>query len=479
VSAEPGATPGRSGPLRSLFALFAPPPPKPEIEDRAEVDRLYRRYRLQMILALTFGYGISYTCRNGLSLVKTPLIDGGIFSAEELGWIEAATFITYALGRLCNGTLSDKVNLRVFIPTGLALSALLNLAMGSSTLFVLSLGIWVLNGWFQGFGGPASVVGVTRWFGPKERGTMYGVWSMAHSIGEGLTWVGTATLVTLTAWNAAFWGPGIFCLVMAGLLFFVLRDRPAAVGLPPILRWKREHVEPIAEPAQEQARLSMVQAQLQLLRNPAIWIIGLSASLMYVTRFGVNAWGVHYLEKARDMSLMEAGSLLGINTMAGTLGSVAYGYISDRFFAARRPPVTLLFGLAEIVGLLIIFFGPPGPTVVVPLGFTTMRLPVFLAGGFLLYGFSLSGILAVLGGLFAVDIADKRAAGAAMGLIGIFSYLGAGLASAVNGYLVGQGTTMVDGVSDVDFSQPIALWIGASVLSAALAATLWRVRAKE
>jgi OPA family sugar phosphate sensor protein UhpC-like MFS transporter len=135
--------------------------------------------------------------------------------------------------------------------------------------------------------------------------------------------------------------------------------------------------------------------------------------------------------------------------------------------------------LAEIVGLLIIFFGPPGPTVVVPLGFTTLRLPIVLAGGFLLYGFSLSGILAVLGGLFAVDIADKRAAGAAMGLIGIFSYLGAGLASAVNGYLVGRGTTMIDGVSHVDFSTLIVFWIGASVLSAVLAATLWRVRAKD
>lgn len=462
--------------LRSLLAPFRPPPDRPPIEDRAAVDRTYRRLRLQMILAVTLGYGISYTCRNGLQLVKTPLIDGGIFTTEELGWIEAATMITYALGRLCNGTLSDRVNLRVFIPTGLAVSAVLNLAMGSSTLFALSMAIWVLNGWFQGFGGPASVVSVTRWFGPKERGTMYGVWSMAHSIGEGLTWVGTATLVTLTVWNAAFWGPGIFCLFMSGALFLALRDRPEAVGLPSILRWKGEGAQ-AAEPEREPT--SMARTQLRLLRNPAIWVIGLSAACMYVTRFGINAWGVRYLEKARDMSLVEAGSLLGLNTAAGSLGSVAYGFISDRWFGARRPPVTLIFGLAEIVGLLVIFFGPPGPVVTVPLGFTTMRLPVVLAGGFLLYGFSLSGILAVLGGLFAVDITDKRSAGAAMGLIGIFSYLGAGLASVVNGYLIGRGTTTVDGVTDVDFSTPIVFWIGASVLSATLAATLWRVRSKD
>jgi len=35
--------------------------------------------------AITLGYGIAYTCRLGLSVVKKPLIDGGIFTAEDLG----------------------------------------------------------------------------------------------------------------------------------------------------------------------------------------------------------------------------------------------------------------------------------------------------------------------------------------------------------------------------------------------------------
>ena len=36
---------------------------------------------------ITIGYGIAYTCRLGLSVVKKPLIDAGIFSADELGMI--------------------------------------------------------------------------------------------------------------------------------------------------------------------------------------------------------------------------------------------------------------------------------------------------------------------------------------------------------------------------------------------------------
>ena len=84
-----------------------------------------------------------------------------------------------------------------------------------------------------------------------------------------------------------------------------------------------------------------------------------------------------------------------------------------------------------------------------------------------------------LGGLFAVDIAPKRVAGAAMGVIGIFSYLGAGLQDLVSGMLIGRGTVMVDGVRHYDFDAAIVFWIGSSLLSMLLAASLWRTKLRD
>ncbi|MFH1176699.1 MAG: MFS transporter, partial [Acidobacteriota bacterium] len=163
--------------------------------------------------------------------------------------------------------------------------------------------------------------------------------------------------------------------------------------------------------------------------------------------------------------LVEAGSLIGLNTVAGIGGSVAYGFISDRLFNARRPPLTLIFALVEIGALLLIFYGPP----------STLLMSV----GFVLYGFTLSGLIAVLGGLFAIDIAPKRAVGAAMGVVGGFSYLGAGIQELTSGLLVQRGMTMVDGVRHYDFSGATLFWVGASVASMVLATSLWRVRARD
>ena len=102
-----------------------------------------------------------------------------------------------------------------------------------------------------------------------------------------------------------------------------------------------------------------------------------------------------------------------------------------------------------------------------------------MTAAFTIYGFSLSGILASLGGLFAIDIAPKRVSGAAMGFIGVFSYLGAAFQERISGFLIQKGTTIIEGVRTYDFSAPVLFWIGTSIVSLILATSLWRVKAAE
>ena len=90
-----------------------------------------------------------------------------------------------------------------------------------------------MNGWFQSVGSAPSVVALSHWFGKKERGTRYGIWSASHSIGEGLTFVGTSVLVASFGWRWGFWGPGLVCLLAALVMYRTLGDRPQTYGLAP------------------------------------------------------------------------------------------------------------------------------------------------------------------------------------------------------------------------------------------------------
>lgn len=410
------------------------------------------------MLAITLGYGFIYTCRLGLSIVKKPLIDGNIFSVEELGMIGAALFYGYAAGKFFNGFLSDHFKPRLFFSASIFLSALINLIMGSSTLLWVSISLWALNGWFQGMAAPSAVITITNWFGLHERGRRYGIWSASHAIGEGLTFYVIAAIVAAYGWRYGYIAPGIICIAVAAWVYSFMRNSPPSIGLPTVNEWLGADPQPPIE-------RSTWQTQRVIFGISAMWVVALASALMYVTRYAINSWGVLYLQEIRGYSLMDAGFFLAVNTVAGIVGSIAYGYISDRCFDARRPPANLIFAIVELLALVAIFYGP--------------RNNIVLVFAFAVYGAALSGLIASVGGLFGVDIAPRGATGAAMGFVGVFSYLGAAIQETASAELISKGMTLQDGVRVYDFDLAIYFWIGASVVSMLLAASLWKTRIRD
>ena len=445
----------------ALTRFFATGSDRPVTDDQATIDATFRRHRLRVMLAITLGYGVIYTCRLALGVVKKPLIDEGIFTPVELGMIGSALYYAYAIGKLTNGFLADHANMKRFLAVAFLLTAICNFAMGLTTTLWMAVMIWGINGWFQSFGAPGGVVAMTAWFSNHERGRAYGIWSTAHSIGEGLTFIGVGSIVAWLGWRYGYFVPALFGLVAAAGMYWLVQDRPRTMGLPTVNEWKGDFYTERERPDIK----SVLGLQLSILKIPAIWVLCLSAATIYVTRYAINSWGILYLQEARGLSLPMAGTVLMISTLAGIAGAIAYGFISDKVFGARRPPANLLFAVLEISGLLLFFYGPDTMTVLIT--------------GMVLFGLGLTGLVTSLGGLFAVDIAPKRVAGAAMGVIGIFSYIGAGVQEYVSGRLIESGMVLAGDTRTYDFGPVIVFWIGASVLSMLLAASLWRTRLRD
>ena len=88
--------------MKNIFKFFATGKDAPIIEDKGLVDSLYKKYRWRVMMAVTVGYGLAYPLRLALSAMKKDLIDGGIFSATELGAVGAALLYSYAFGKFFN-----------------------------------------------------------------------------------------------------------------------------------------------------------------------------------------------------------------------------------------------------------------------------------------------------------------------------------------------------------------------------------------
>jgi MFS transporter, OPA family, sugar phosphate sensor protein UhpC len=444
--------------INHLINFYSPSRPVAPKSDKSEIDNNYKRRRLSIILTTTLGYAMYYICRLSFNVMKKPIIDEGLFTETQIGIIGSALFFTYAVGKFINGFLTDRANIRRFMATGIFISAIINLILGFYHGFYAFIILWGLNGWFQSMGATPCAVALTRWYSYKERGTYWGFWSTSHNLGESATFILTAFVVSIAGWRLGFEAAGIIGLIASMLILRFLYESPEVEGLPTIEVYKNVPVDNLKE------QKSISSLQFGLLKNPVIWILALSSSLIYVARYSINSWGIFFLQTHKGYSAVEASSIISVSSVSAIVGTFLSGLISDKFFNGRRNIPVLIFGILNALSLSIFLFNPADQ-------------PWIDIASMILFGLSIGIQVCFLAGLMAIDFAPKKAAGAVLGIVGIASYVGAGIQDIVSGYLIGNNKTLVKGSVVYHFLPMSLFWIGASTLSFILALTLWNAKA--
>jgi OPA family sugar phosphate sensor protein UhpC-like MFS transporter len=99
-----------------------------------------------------------------------------------------------------------------------------------------------------------------------------------------------------------------------------------------------------------------------------------------------------------------------------------------------------------------------------------------------LFSLAVGVLYCVVSGLMAIDIVPRKATGAALGVVGISSYITIGLQNIISGLLIDRfsetSTVAVDGVSQVVTTYnfvPVALfWLSAVLLSFVVPILNWK-----
>ena len=412
------------------LGFLSAPPAKPRVPDH-EVDSLYKRYRLSAFMGIFIGYAGFYLIRNNVSLVAAILKDQGLMNATGIGLVANAVLFAYGLSKFFMAMLSDRANARYFMPLGLALSAVMNLLLAFVPALTASVGIFALmmflNGWAQGMGWPPSGRVLVHWFSTNERGWKTSIWNCAHNVGGAGVGVAAAFALQQWAvseadWTPAFWFPAIIALVVALIAFLLIRDRPEAVGLPPIEEYRND------PPKVESTGNTMTWKETlvkHVLTNRVIVLLALTNVFVYTLRYGVLNWIPVYLTQEIHGADVKDGLLgFAIYELAGIIGTLLCGWVSDKVFKGWRSGAGLLFLGGVGVALAIYWLLPASAPMWM---FYTL---IAVIGG-LIYG------PVMLIGLQAIDLSPSNVAGTAAGFTGLFGYLlGASLASTGVGLLI-------------------------------------------
>ena len=410
-----------------MFKFLRIPPNKSLIE-KDKVDKTYNRMRWQVFMGIFVGYAGYYLIRKNFALAIPDLIKQG-FTKTELGFALSFLAIAYGLSKFIMGNVSDRSNVRYFMPLGLLLSAITMIVMGvfpfaTNSVLIMAILLFV-NGWFQGMGWPPSGRIMVHWFSVTERGTKMSIWNIAHNVGGAtMPILAIFGLELFSDWHAKFYFPGMVAIVVAVIIFFLLRDRPSSVGLPTIEVWKKDYPKNFDE-QKENLNISAKEILTKhILPNKLLWSIALANAFVYLVRYGIQDWAPTYLIEVKGFTEEASSWAYSWYEIAAIPGTLICGWLSDKVFKGKRAPVSIIF-MALIVLAIFIYWQNP-------IGNPMVDYICLISIGFLIYG------PVMLIGVHALDLVHKEAAGTAAGLTGLFGYfLGTAiLANYVGGYVI-------------------------------------------
>ena len=450
-----------------LYSFFRISKPSAVKVPEADIPKVYRTLRRNTFWGATIAYSLYYVCRLSLSVVKQPVIDSELLTAGQLGIIGSALLFVYAVGKFMNGFIADYCNIRRFMATGLAVSALINLIMGvlgflhgdmgfASVAVFLSFAIlWGINGWAQSMGSPPGVISLSRWFPLNRRGTYYGIFSASPYLGEFLSFIVIGAIVGTFGWQSGFIFSAIAGVAGTLIILFFVSDTPESKGLPSVQTLSAEEVK-------EEDRMKTTQVQKLVLKHPGIWIISAASAFIYITKYAVAGWGILFLQKEKLFSLESASQIIAFSAIFGVVGTVLAGWLSDTVFKSDRIKPAILSGAT---------------------GFAALALFLFSGGGYVLnviyvsvFSLAVGVLYCIVAGLMAVDIVPRKATGAALGIVGISSYMAAGIQDIASGYLIEGNMQQAADIADAvyDFTPVSIFWLTAALISFLLPVLNWK-----
>lgn len=449
----------------SLYSFYRISKPSAAKVPQDHIDKTYRSLRAKTFWGATIAYSLYYVCRLSMSVVKQPLIDSGALTAGQLGIIGSALLFVYAVGKFMNGFIADYCNIRRFMATGIAVSALANLLMGatgllhgtlglsSAVLFISFALLWGVNGWMQSMGSPPGIISLSRWFPMSKRGTYYGMFSASPYLGEFLSFILVGMVVSAFGWEYGFMFSAIAGFIGTVIICIFVSDTPESEGLPSVQELSGEELR-------KEDRMPTSEVQKYILKHPGIWIIALSSAFVYIAKYAIAGWGVLFLQKAKDFSLENATQIIAFSAAPGVAGTVLAGWISDTVFKGDRIRPAIISGLLSFVSLFLFLFT----------GGSYITNIIYVSA----FSLAIGVLYCIVAGLMAVDIVPRKATGAALGIVGISSYVAAGIQDIASGYLI-QGYTEGDmGEAVYDFGPVSMFWLAAALVAFLLPVMNWK-----
>lgn len=305
-----------------------------------ETIGIAKRWGVVFLLAAAFA--VSILDRTILNLLIEPIKRDLAISDTEIGLVAGLGFaLFYAVFGLLAGRLADRFNRRTIIVAGISLWSFATASAGLAGSFLQLLlsraGVAVGEATLS----PASFSMIADMFPARRLGRAISVYYMGGTIGPGLALIAGGGLIAFATdmpvdwlnrfavWQRVMILAGLPGLAIALLLYLFVRE--------PVRRADAVQASPTANvPLQ-----SFVQHLVEHWRVYAPIFLGITLSSIYFN--GLHTWAPAFFMRVYHWTPGETARALGVAfAVAGTLGALSGGALSDAFFQRGRKEAPLL-----------------------------------------------------------------------------------------------------------------------------------------
>lgn len=295
------------------------------------------RHTVLSILCAT--WVITYIERTVMSVAMPYIASDYHLSPVDSGLVLSAFFAGYSITQIPGGILADLFGVRVIATFSILWRAIFTTLSGVAGTLTQLLSIRVLFGLGDGLFPASTFKTIAVWFPQGERTRANALMFALMPLGTAIAPLAMIPIVTLWGWRAAFYSLLLPGGITALIFWAFVTNTPSKSN-----RVSSIELLEIEEGGAAGTHEKLTKAQLlNVLWRPDVLKYFLALFTYDTAYWGYLTWLPTYLVKARGFSITQMGVAASLPELAGVVGCLLGGWVSDRYFSGhRRLPIVFV-----------------------------------------------------------------------------------------------------------------------------------------
>jgi sugar phosphate permease len=278
-------------------------------------------------------YMITYMDRTGISIAAPAMAKEFGLNQTALGIVFSVFLWAYALGQIPLGSLADRLGPRlvllIIVPFWSVMTAMTAIAGGIASLIVIRF----VFGLAEAGAFPAATRAMQLWFPKAERGIVHGVTHSFSRFAVAVVPFIAVSIMVAFGWRWIFYVFGAAGLLWSVAFYFLYRNLPeedAKVNQSELVQIRGRDPDGDIKPVDLHQHLA--PPWRVIFRSANMWYIAAGYCCFYYGTYFFMTWFPTYLLEYRHLSLKSVGLLASLPLLAGMVGDIVGGILTDRVY---------------------------------------------------------------------------------------------------------------------------------------------------